>query len=138
ALPDGQLHQLAELVTDELDARQLALRDEADGKSQSVLVDAATLAKQLNVSRSTVYEHSGELGAIEVGHGTRPRLRFDPEQARTAWTRRGEGRRSQETKSPSPPRISRRRQPTCLGSSGFLLPVKDRSAGSNRRSRAAG
>ncbi len=42
------------------------------------LVDAAELARRLGVSRSTVYEYAGELGAIRIGAGARARLRFDP------------------------------------------------------------
>jgi hypothetical protein len=44
----------------------------------------------LNVSRAFVYEHAGELGAIPLGTGPRPRLRFDLEQAIACYT----GRRS--------------------------------------------
>lgn len=43
-----------------------------------VLVDAATLARILGVSRATVYANADELGAIRLGSGRRARLRFDP------------------------------------------------------------
>jgi hypothetical protein len=37
-----------------------------------------------------VYEHANELGVITLGHGPRPRLRFDPNTAAQALhTRRG-------------------------------------------------
>jgi len=42
------------------------------------LVDAATMAKLLGVSRATVYATADELGAVRVGGGKRARLRFDP------------------------------------------------------------
>lgn len=51
------------------------------------LVDAATLAQLLGVSRETVYDHADELGARHVGAGKRPRLRFDPTEAAAAWYR---------------------------------------------------
>jgi hypothetical protein len=44
----------------------------------SQLVDAAALAQMLGVTRGWVYEHATELGAIRLGAGARPRLRFDP------------------------------------------------------------
>jgi hypothetical protein len=46
------------------------------------LVTAAEIARQLNVSRDWVYAHANELGAIKMGAGPKPRLRFDPEWVR--------------------------------------------------------
>jgi len=46
------------------------------------LVDAATLAGLLGVSRAYVYEHATDLGALRLGDGPRARLRFDPDRAR--------------------------------------------------------
>ncbi len=40
-------------------------------------IDAAEVGRRFGVSRDYVYEHAEELGAIEVGEGSRPRLRFD-------------------------------------------------------------
>jgi hypothetical protein len=45
------------------------------------LVDAAELARRLGVTRAWVYEHATELGAIRLGGGQSPRLRFDPAEA---------------------------------------------------------
>src|SRR5271165_5008089 len=56
------------------------------------LVDAATLARELGTSRDWVYEHSDLLGALRLGSGPRPRLRFDPVAARAALTCYGGGR----------------------------------------------
>ena len=39
---------------------------------------AAEVAARFGVSRTWVYEHARELGAIRLGNGKRPRLRFDP------------------------------------------------------------
>jgi hypothetical protein len=45
------------------------------------LVDAAELARRLGIERSWVYTHAIELGAVKLGSGRRPRLRFDPQLA---------------------------------------------------------
>jgi hypothetical protein len=70
---EEQLEQLADLIAGRL-ANTPILRQS--------LVDAATLARQLGVSRATIYEHARELGAVRVGGSARGRLRFDPEQVR--------------------------------------------------------
>jgi hypothetical protein len=46
------------------------------------LVDAATLGRELGVSRQFVYDHAEELGVLRLGSGSRPRLRFDLEVAK--------------------------------------------------------
>jgi len=53
-------------------------------------MDAARLAAELGVTRSWVYEHRDELGAVRLGTGTKPRLRFDLNTARRALFQRGE------------------------------------------------
>lgn len=54
------------------------LETRLSGGSTHGLVDAATMARLLGVSRATVYARADELGAIRVGKGKRARLRFDP------------------------------------------------------------
>jgi hypothetical protein len=69
------------------------------------LVDAATVARLLGVSRATVYANADQLGGIRLGNGKRARLRFDPARLdeprssahRTARPRRRSAR-SSETK----------------------------------------
>lgn len=51
------------------------------------LVDAATLASELGVDRSWVYAHRDELGAVRLGSGSKPRLRFNVQVARAALAR---------------------------------------------------
>jgi hypothetical protein len=70
------------------------------------LLSAAEVSEWWGVSRGWVYQHASELGAVRIGDGERPRLRFDPDrvaerlnQAPTAppidpSQRRGSGRRS--------------------------------------------
>jgi hypothetical protein len=53
------------------------------------LVDAATLARALGVKRAWVYEHCDDLGAVRLGTGSKPRLRFDVHVARGALVRLG-------------------------------------------------
>ncbi|MDQ3647482.1 MAG: hypothetical protein M3433_02655 [Actinomycetota bacterium] len=43
------------------------------------LVDAATVADALGVSRAYVYANAADLGALRLGTGPRARLRFDLE-----------------------------------------------------------
>ena len=71
-LAPDQLEKLADLIADRLTNRD-----------PSALVDAATLARTLGVSRSLIYRQAAQLGARRVGHG-QGRLRFDVEQAREA------------------------------------------------------
>jgi hypothetical protein len=89
--------------------------------SRPVLVDARALAHRLNVSRAFVYEHADELGAIPLGTGPRPRLRFDLEEAIACYTsRRSSGPDSAQQQASS----RRRRRP--LGTSVELLPIRGR------------
>jgi hypothetical protein len=91
------------------------------------LVDAATLACELGVDRSWVYAHRDELGAVRLGSGSKPRLRFDVEVARTALTAR------QDRASASPAvsaaglgRRSKRAPRKRPGASGSVLAVRPR------------
>lgn len=54
--------------------RVVELLDERDANE---LVDAAELARMLSVDREWVYEHADRLGAVRLGDGPRPRLRFE-------------------------------------------------------------
>ncbi len=44
------------------------------------LITAAEVAKRCGVDRSWVYAHAEELGAVRLGDGERPRLRFSPSE----------------------------------------------------------
>jgi len=100
-------------------ARRLAhlLREEAP--APGALVDAAALARALGVSRHTIYAHAAELGAVRVGGGKRPRLRFDVARARAAWSER-----EQDAPGESP-KIARRR-PRAASTAAPLLPIGSR------------
>jgi hypothetical protein len=72
SLDGDQLAQLADLVADRL-AQRLATND------SHALVDASEIARRHGLTRSWCYDHAAELGAIRIGSGSRPRLRFNPE-----------------------------------------------------------
>jgi hypothetical protein len=90
------IEQIAQRVAELL--RTAPLDPEGNGLASSRMVNAAQLAKQLGVTRAWVYEHARELGAIQLGGGSRPRLRFDPDGAAEALRRRHE-----PPVAPSPP-----------------------------------
>jgi excisionase family DNA binding protein len=132
ALSDCQLVLLAALIVDELEARRtVPTRSDASG-IRPALVDAAEVARRLGVGRSTVYAHSRELGAVEVGTGRRPRLRFDLEKALETWTHRHAGPTRASEPSVAAER-RRRRGPSNLGGATRLLPVVDRLDPARRR-----
>jgi hypothetical protein len=62
-------------------ARRVVELLEKRGLQRRELVDAAELARRLGIERSWVYSHAIELGAVKLGTGAKPRLRFDPEMA---------------------------------------------------------
>lgn len=65
------------------------------------LVGVHAVVARFGVSRSYVYEHAEELGAIRLGEGPKARLRFDLEQVAQAL--RGAGG-SVEARPSAPPR----------------------------------
>jgi len=84
----------------------------------SPLVDAATLADHLGISRDTVYRHADELGVIRIGG----RLRFDLERASTPA---GESAAQTGTTAPVPTAMTPTRAPRSVAP---LLPIRDRRA----------
>jgi hypothetical protein len=96
------------------------------------LVDAAELARRFGIERSWVYSHAIELGAVKLGNGPKPRLRFDPQIAARVLRRVG------EVPAADPPARSGERagQPSVNGGSGVrLLPI--RGSGENEPDSAA-
>jgi hypothetical protein len=102
---------IARKVVELLEKRGLQKRD---------LVDAAELARRFGIERSWVYSHAIELGAVKLGSGAKPRLRFDPQVAARVLRRVG------EASAADPPARSGERadQPSASGGSGVrLLPI---------------
>jgi hypothetical protein len=71
---DDALDRLADLLAERLAVR---LRGLAPTRAEP-LVDAAEIARLHGKTRCWVYEHAGELGAVRLGSGPRPRLGFSP------------------------------------------------------------
>jgi hypothetical protein len=84
------------------------------------LIDAAELARRLGAQRSWVYTHAIELGAIRLGSGRKPRLRFDPQVAAGAL-RRVDGSPAADPPARSGERAGRPRRPE---GQSLLLPIK--------------
>jgi hypothetical protein len=97
------------------------------------LLSAAELADELGVARSFVYEHADEFGAVRLGEGSKPRLRFDLERARAAVSC-SEGGRSQgesasgDGGSGSGGGRGRRRLPSRLPKPGSVLAIRGQEA----------
>ena len=100
-LTDHQLERLADLIAERLRGSvplpELVGEGETPGPRQETpglagLVGAGALGDLLGVSRTWIYGHSDELGAVRLGQGPRARLRFDPEVSRQALSRYGSDR----------------------------------------------
>jgi hypothetical protein len=110
--------QLVEAIAE----RVIALLGEPS--RSGTLVDAATLARALCVSRDCVYAHAAELGGKRLGSGPRGRLRFDLDRALSAWTARSTSKESQASQTPGAAGDSSRRRGQRLGSGHELLPIR--------------
>jgi hypothetical protein len=75
---------LAPAIAEAVAQRVLELVDDREGNG---LVDAAELARMLGVHRDWVYEQGERLGAIRLGDGLRPRLRFEVSRALESFKR---------------------------------------------------
>ena len=104
--------------------RVVEILDEREQRPAAGLVDAATVARLLGISRSTVYEHAAEFGAVQLGNGKRAALRFDVEQARAAWTRRDSSERSDAEDPPASSGVTRRRKQAAARQTADLLPIR--------------
>jgi hypothetical protein len=101
-------------------ARRVVELLEKRGLHRRELVDAAELARRLGIERSWVYSHAIELGAVKLGSGSKPRLRFDPKVAAQVLRRVG------DEPVADPPARSGKRASQLQGSKGKaqLLPIR--------------
>ncbi len=91
------------------------------------LIDAAELARRFGLSRYWIYGHADDIGAIRLGNGPRPRLRFHPQTVAERLTACSPSRRSPPPETPvTNPNRRRRRNPP-LGTGSGLLPIRGRS-----------
>jgi hypothetical protein len=88
------------------------------------LVDAAEVARRFDVDRAWVYSHAAELGAVRLGDGPRPRLRFDLERVVRALTARASDRSGREAAKPTAARNARRLRSRRTGTGVELLPIR--------------
>jgi hypothetical protein len=84
-------HIALDAETIEAIARRVVELLERRGLQRRELVDASELARRFGIERSWVYSHAIELGAVKLGEGPKPRLRFDPEIAARVLRRVGGG-----------------------------------------------
>jgi len=90
-----------------------------DGATE--LVDAVELARRFGIERSWVYSHAIELGAVKLGNGAKPRLRFDPAVAARVLQKVGEASAAVPPTRPG----ERAGQPLGGGGTGVrLLPIR--------------
>ena len=69
------------------------------------LLTPSEVADRFAVSRTWVYEHATELGAIRLGNGPKARLRFDPDRVRRVVNREPD----KDTARPTRPAPSRKK-----------------------------
>ena len=122
-LPSDAIEQVAQRVVQLLRYEPHSLNDGPGVPGE--LMDAGQLARYLGLNRAWVYEHADALGAIQLGDGPRPRLRFDPQiavQALKTRQRRNEPEPANTARRPGRPR----RRPE--SSSVPLLPIHERRA----------
>lgn len=88
------------------------------------LVDARDLARLFDLAPSWVREHADELGAIRIGKGAKPRLRFDPEVVGNRLSSRSASEESSDARS----RVGKRREAAsprlASGTTAPLLPIR--------------
>jgi hypothetical protein len=87
------------------------------------LIDAAEVARRNSVDRAWVYSHADELGAVRIGDGPRPRLRFDPERVREAFACSADRSAVEPAARGAEPNARRRRRARA-GTAAPLLPIR--------------
>jgi hypothetical protein len=125
---DKLADRLADLLLDRLAARlglsPVALAERLgldDPDWAEALVDAQEIARRTGRSRWWVYEHAGELGAVRLGWGPRPRLAFRPSRVEAYLESAAEGRQPLTP----PVRARPRRRRSRRSQSGVeLLPIQ--------------
>jgi hypothetical protein len=82
------------------------LAESAQSGHGRTVVDAAYIAERFGVERAWVYQHKLELGAMPMGRGSRPRLRFELRRVEAFF------QELRATRFPSPRRRGRPRKRT--------------------------
>jgi hypothetical protein len=122
---DAIAERVADLLADQIVDRAAGLiADRIEGAGSPDLIDAAEVARRFGVARSWVYEHAEDLGAIRLGDGDRPRLRFDAAIVAERLTPCSTSRASEQGEDRTPPRIAPRRRGAAKGTERDLLPIR--------------
>jgi hypothetical protein len=104
------------------------LGEERAGSGAVELLRTAEVARRFGVTRSYVYSHAQQLGAIRLGDGPRARLRFDPaivsERLSACSVSKGSASAKSRTAKPKAPRRRRR----LSGAEPILLPIRPTSS----------
>jgi hypothetical protein len=116
------IERLAPLLTERLAERLGSPTPE----QHEGLVDASEIARRTGRSRWWVYEHAGELGAIRLGPGSRPRLGFWP--SRVDEYLQAAAHLRQPIPAPRRARPQRRRRSRRTSTGVELLPIEGRDA----------
>ena len=127
-LADKLAPLLVERIADRLEVSEQLYARLVDPhiEQPEALVDAREIARRTGRSRWWVYEHAGELGAVRLGSGSRPRLGFWPSRVDEYLQAAAQLRRP----IPTPPRARpQRRQRGRRTSTGVeLLPIRGHDA----------
>lgn len=115
--PDD-LALLADLVADRL-AERLSRVAEPE------ILTAQQVAERYGVAAAWVRENATDLGALRLGDGPRPRLRFDAATVAQAMKRRSERNASEEPDRRAPARVSRRPADGRSGKGLDSLPIRE-------------
>lgn len=123
----ADLEALADLVA----VRVVELLRVDDGSlaepATGALIDAREVAGRYGVSAEWVRDNADTLGAVRLGTGARPRLRFDPEKVAAALTA-DEQRRGSQAPHPPPRRRKTQARPPATANGCPLLPVRGSEA----------
>lgn len=98
----------------------------ATGRERPVevrLADAAEIAEAYRVTAGYVRANAARLGAVRIGNGPRPRLRFDPEVVAERWGSGDGGKRSARPKREGAPSSAKRSGQPASGTGLDLVPV---------------
>ncbi len=117
---DDALDRLADEIANRLAVRLGGLMP----VQAEALIDAAEVARRYRKTRAWVYQHAGELGAVRLGTGPRPRLGFSP--ARVAQALAAAERL--EPPARAAPGSPRRKRTRSTADGVPLLPVRTRAA----------
>ena len=122
SLADALLDRAGDELVERIARRVVELQREEGIVEQPV--DAGEVARRYGVKRDWVYRHAEELGAVRLGDGPRPRLRFHPERVEAFLRSASEKSLCAESPGAERSKPSRRRRRN--GQRTDLLPIKGR------------